>query len=366
MKHSIPSVKKQAKISTKQSDTPSLVELGWKPFFAQQLSLDELTDLTVGRIIEQHRSSLIVLSEQGQHSLIKTINTEPVCVGDWVLFNNDNKLIRSLERQSLFQRKAPGTKVTTQLIAANIDSLIIVCSLNHDFNLNRIERYIAIAKEAQVEAIVALTKADLCDDADEKRVQVQALDQLMMVHTINALEPIELSVLEGYCQQGKTIAFLGSSGVGKSTIVNGLLGYQALSTGAIREDDSKGRHTTTYRALKVMPQGGILMDTPGMRELQLAECEQGVSETFSEITDLAQQCKFADCSHTTEPGCAIQQAITSGDLSDRRLSSYQKLMREQAFNSASLSERRAKDKAFGKMVNRVQHESKNLKQGLDN
>lgn len=347
--------------STIQLKTPSLVQLGWKPFFAQQLSIDESTDLIIGRIVEQHRNSLLALSEEGQHSLIKRPNTERLCVGDWVLFDKENRFVRLLERQSIFQRKAPGSKVITQLIAANIDSLIIVCSLNHDFNLNRIERYIAIAKEAHVEAIVVLTKADQCNDVDDKRQQVQALDPLMMVHTINALEPSELQTLESYCQQGTTIAFLGSSGVGKSTIVNGLLGYQALSTGAIRADDSKGRHTTTYRALKVLPQGGILMDTPGMRELQLAECEQGVNETFSEITALAQQCRFSDCGHTSEPNCAVQKALAGGELSSRRLSSYQKLLKEQAFNSATLSEKKAKEKTLGKMINRVQSEAKHRK-----
>lgn len=341
----------------------SLHQLGWKPFFGQQLSIEELEELSIGRIIEQHRSGVIALSEQGQHSLIKSPNSEQVCVGDWVLFDNEHRLVRLLDRQSLFQRKAPGSKVSSQLIAANVDSLIIVCSLNHDFNLNRIERYIAIAKEAQVEAIVVLTKADLCEDIDDKRQQVQALDPLMMVHPLNALVSTELQSLIPYCKQGNTVAFLGSSGVGKSTIVNGLLGYQALETGAIREDDSKGRHTTTYRALKVLPQGGLLMDTPGMRELQLAECQQGVNETFNEIVELAQQCKFSDCSHSTEPNCAVQNAIESGELSLRRLESYQKLMKEQAFNSASLSEKRAKDKAFGKMVNRVQSEATQIKKG---
>jgi len=340
---------------------PTLTELGWKPFFGQQLSLDEYTDRQLGRVIEQHRSKLLALSEQGQHSLIMPSNSERVCVGDWVLFDEENRLIRVLDRQSLFQRKAPGSKVTTQLIAANVDSLMIVCSLNNDFNLNRIERYLAIAKEAQVEPIVVLTKADQCSDVDVKQQQVQKLDPLMMIHAINALEPRDLIALTAYCKIGNTIAFLGSSGVGKSTIVNGLLGYQALDTGTIREDDSKGRHTTTYRALKVLPQGGLLMDTPGMRELQLAECEQGVNETFSEIMTLATQCRFSDCQHESEPHCAVQQAITSGELELRRLTSYQKLMKEQAFNSASLSEKKAKDKAFGKLINRVQSEAKNLK-----
>lgn len=341
---------------------PTLMQLGWKPFFGQQLSIEEYSELQLGRIVEQHRDKLVVLSEQGPQRLTMSANNERVCVGDWVLFDKENRLIRVLERQSIFQRKAPGSKVTTQLIAANVDSLMIVCSLNNDFNLNRIERYLAIAKEAQVEPIVILTKADQCNDADVKQQQVQALDPLMMVHALNALDPNEILPLIGYCKEGKTLAFLGSSGVGKSTLVNGLLGYQALDTASIREDDSKGRHTTTYRALKLLPQGGLLMDTPGMRELQLAECEQGVSETFSEIIALASQCRFSNCQHESEPGCAIQQAISTGELELRRFNSYQKLIKEQAFNSATLSEKKAKDRTFGKMVNRVQREAKQRKQ----
>ncbi len=219
---------------------------------------------------------------------------------------------------------------------------MIVCSLNNDFNLSRIERYLAIAKEAEVEPVIVLTKADLCDDVDDKYDQVQKLNRMMSVYTVNALDTDDLIALHSYCKNGNTVAFLGSSGVGKLTLVNGLLGFEALKTGGVREDDSKGRHTTTHRTLKLMPLGGLLMDTPGMRELQLSDCEQGVSETFSEIRELALQCRFGDCSHNTEPGCAIQKALTTDLLDERRFASYQKLMREQAFNGATLAEKKAK------------------------
>ena len=343
--------------------TPSLIQLGWRPYFQQQLTLEELTEFTIGRVIEQHRSGPVVMNEQGQLSLTQSPNCDRVCVGDWVLFDEQHRLHRSLDRQSLFRRKAPGSKVDTQLIAANIDSVFIVCSLNDDFNLSRIERYLAVAKEADVEPVVVLTKADLCREAEAKRQKVQSLDPFMMVHAINTLDNTHLSELNHYCKEGKTIAFLGSSGVGKSTLVNGLMGSVVMDTGTIREDDSKGRHTTTFRAIKWLPQGGLLMDTPGMRELQLSDCEQGVSETFGEITELAEQCRFSDCQHESEPGCAIQKALSEGTLEVRRFTSYQKLMREQAFNSATLAEKRAKDKAFGKMVNTVQSESRYLKKG---
>lgn len=341
--------------------TPTLEQLGWKPFFQQQLSLEELSELNIARVIEQHRSNTIGLSLKGQVDLINSINNEKVCVGDWVLFDEENRIARLIERQSLFERKAPGTQVRTQLIAVNIDILFIVCSLNQDFNLNRIERYLAIAHEAKVTPVVVLTKADQCNEVEDKIAQVQHLDTLMMVFAINTLDKSALKPLASYCQKGDTIAFLGSSGVGKSTLVNGLLGYQALETGAIREDDSKGRHTTTYRTLKILPKGGILMDTPGMRELQLSDCEAGVQETFSEIIELARQCRFKNCQHIPEPNCAIQSALEAGKLSQRRFDSYQKLLKEQAFNGASLAERKAKDKSFGKMIHRVQNEAKHLK-----
>ncbi|KIE22568.1 GTPase RsgA [Vibrio sinaloensis] len=345
------------------SEHPSLQQLGWKPYFQQQLDLTELETQSIGRVVEQHRSQVIVMTDSGRVTLTLTPKSDRVCVGDWVTFDDQHRLSRVLERRSLFQRKAAGSKLDTQLIAANIDSVFIVCSLNDDFNLNRIERYLALAKEAEVEPIVVLTKADQCEEVSEKQSKVQKLDPLLLVHAINALDAEHLNELSGYCATGKTIALLGSSGVGKSTLVNGLMGNETMATGTIREDDSKGRHTTTYRSLQWLPHGGLLMDTPGMRELQLSACEQGISEAFSEITELAEQCKFSDCSHTSEPGCAILRALEEGKLEQRRLDSYLKLMREQAFNSATLAEKRAKDKAFGKMVNTVQQQSRSFKQG---
>lgn len=343
--------------------TPTLQQLGWKPFFQQQLSLDELSDLTTGRVIEQHRDRIVVMSPKGQLNLTLMSIDERICVGDWVLFDDTLRVRRSLERQSLFERKAPGSKVSAQLIAANIDTVMIVCSLNQDFSLNRIERYLAIAREAMVEPVVILTKADLCEEADIKRLQVQELDPMLVVYAINALDSHEIEQLESYCRDGRTLAFLGSSGVGKSTLVNNLLGFESQQTGGVREEDCKGRHTTTHRALKVLPQGGILMDTPGMRELQLGSCELGVNETFREITDLADMCRFSDCTHTSEPGCAVQQAIRGGFLLERRLVSYQKLMREQALNGASLTEKRSKNKALGKLINSTQNASRRYKKG---
>ncbi|NLS11947.1 ribosome small subunit-dependent GTPase A [Vibrio sp. SM6] len=345
------------------SEIPTLQQLGWKPFFQQQLSLEDLTEYHIGRVIEQHRDRVVVMFEQGQKSVTFTSTDDRVCVGDWLLFDAQNRMHRRLERQSLFERKAPGSKVDTQLIASNIDTVMIVSSLNHDFSLCRIERYLTLAREAMVEPVILLTKADLCESADEKRAQVQQLDPLLDVRTLNALDEHDIQSLGTYCHQGKTLAFLGSSGVGKSTLVNGLLGFESMQTGSIREEDSKGRHTTTHRALKLLPNGGLLMDTPGMRELQLGSSEQGVSETFAEISALASQCRFSDCSHQNEPGCAVQRALERGDLTERRLNSYQKLLQEQAVNGATLAEKRSKDKALGKLISSAQSATKKYKKG---
>lgn len=342
---------------------PTLQQLGWKPFFQQQLSLDELSDFHIGRIVEQHRSRIIALSEQGQKILIVTPSTEKICVGDWVLFDDDLKIVRLLERQALFQRKSPGSKLNTQLIASNIDTVMIVSSLNQDFSLSRIERYLAIAKEAQVDPVIVLTKADLCDDADDRRMQVQKLNSSLSVYALSALAPDDVEQLNLYCRSGQTLAFLGSSGVGKSTLVNSLLGSDEQKTSEIRDDDSKGRHTTTHRALKLLAKGGLLIDTPGMRELQLTDCEQGVNETFAEILELTKQCRFHDCQHVAEPGCAVLAAFDAGVIDARRLTNYQKLLREQAFNNASLREKHSKEKALGKLIHNTQVASRQAKKG---
>jgi ribosome biogenesis GTPase len=342
----------------------SLSQLGWQPFFQQQLTLDDYDGNIVARVTAHHRSQYNLITEQGEISLAIHADFPSLTVGDWIILDSEQRFVRELDRSSFFSRKAPGSKVARQYIAANVDTLFIVCSLNQDFNLSRIERYLVLANEAQVEPVIVLTKADLCDDVDEKKAQVQSLDPLLMIESVNALSQDDVSKLSQWCNAGQTVAFLGSSGVGKSTLVNSLMGGEAQATGGIREDDSKGRHTTTSRSIHFLPTGGVLIDTPGMRELQLADSEHGVSETFSDIETLAEQCRFSNCHHENEPGCAIQAALTAGEIDQRRLNNYFKLLREQARNGASLAELRSKNKALGKMYRSIQSESRHRKKGF--
>lgn len=341
----------------------SLASHGWQPFFQQQLSLDEWESALPARIIEQHKSVLELATEAGHQTLSISHSMPTLAVGDWILLNTDGSFLRLLERKSCFRRKAAGSKVSEQLIAANVDTAFIVCSLNDDFNLNRIERYLSIVHDAGAEPVVVLSKVDLCANPEALRVQVQALDSMLLVETVNSFDADSTAVLEPWCQPGKTIVLLGSSGAGKSTLANTLLGQDLQLTAAIREQDAKGRHTTTRRSLLAMPGGAILIDTPGMRELQLADCQDGVAATFADIEALARACRFGNCQHDSEPGCAVTAAIGSGDLDERRFMNYQKLLREQAVNAASLAERRADDRELGKYYRRVLRQSNKLKRG---
>ncbi|PAU39985.1 ribosome small subunit-dependent GTPase A [Vibrio coralliilyticus] len=342
----------------------NLPQLGWNNLFQQQLTLEELEHSRVARVVEHHRSGYKLLSEDGETTLAIHKSLPMMTVGDWLLLDKQGGFERLLDRQSLFARKAAGSKVAEQLIAANVSTLFIVCALNDDFNLSRIERYLATSNEAEVEPVIVLTKADLVIDAEEKRQQVQQLDPLLMVEMLNALDGEQYTSLSSWCKSGSTVAFMGSSGVGKSTLVNGLLGESVQLTGGIRESDSKGRHTTTGRSMHFLPSGGVLIDTPGMRELQLFDCADGVAETFSDIEVLAEKCRFSDCQHDREPGCAVINAIETGQLEQRRLNNYLKLMREQQRNSATLAERCASYKQQTKMYRNIQTASRSRKQSL--
>ncbi len=340
-------------------ERPTIETLGWQPCFAQQISLEELTETPPVRVIEVHRSGLHVVGNDIDTTIAPI---SKVTVGDWLLYDaQDSGASRVLERKSLLKRRAPGTERVAQLIAANIDTAFIVTSCNQDFNVARLERYIALILEAEITPVIILTKSDLAVSAAEYLAQAQAISELVQVVVLDARGDEPKVKLAPWCVPGKTVAFLGSSGVGKSTLTNALTGTQLIETQAIREDDDKGRHTTTRRQLHVVPGGCVVLDTPGMRELQLTDVAAGIENLFADLHSLAGQCKFNDCAHDAEPGCAVLKALDEGAIDAARLGRWRKLMAEEEFNSASLSERKSKDKAFGKTVRMIQKQSKRRK-----
>lgn len=330
-----------------QNDPP-LKRLGWQPYFAQQTSVDELADTPPVRIVEVHRNALHVIGDDIDE-LIPPLSD--ATVGDWVLLNREQaQTSHVLERKSIIQRRAPGSDRQIQLIAANIDTAFIVSSFNQDFNVARLERYIALALDADITPVIILTKADLTDTPQDYLDQARAISDLITVVALDARGDEPREKLAEWCKPGQTVAFLGSSGVGKSTLTNALIGNQLIETQAIREDDAKGRHTTSTRQLHGIPEGCMVLDTPGMRELQLTDAISGIGDLFSDIRDFANQCRFRDCQHETEPGCAVLSALERGDIDTARLKRWRKLIAEEAFNSANLAQRRKKDKEFGKMI----------------
>ena len=261
-----------------------------------------------------------------------TILSDYPAVGNFVLVNwnesGNSSIIESLlPRKSAFIRKAAGEPQQEQIVAANIDTVFLCMALNHDFNLRRLERYISIAWDSGAMPVVVLTKSDLCDDLEQKLSEVSSVAFGVDVLVTTSTEENGYKVLLPFISEGKTIAFIESSGVGKSTLINRLLGKDQLKTNGLRNDD-KGRHTTTHRELFLLPSGGMVVDTPGMREFGMWDNDTGIEKTFADIEELAAQCKFRNCTHTNEPGCAIRSALEMGELEMNRWQSYQKLKAE--------------------------------------
>lgn len=288
------------------------------------------------RVTAVHRARIEALGEMGAVDLIpaSTLSTSTVAVGDWVVVQGGVAL-RVLDRHSLVARKAAGSSVARQVIAANLDALFIVSSCNADFNAGRMERFLVLAASAGVEPVVVLTKADTAENPESFVAQAKALKSGLAVVLMDAKRGDVRGQLAPWCGAGQTVALLGSSGVGKTTIANALTGG-AAAVQEVRDDDAKGRHTTTGRYLVAMTDGGWLIDTPGMREVQLSDAYDGIGLFFDDLTALSLTCKFRNCRHAGEPGCAVQGAIAAGDLDPARLVRWQKLLAEDGTNTATM------------------------------
>ncbi|MCM2280247.1 MAG: ribosome small subunit-dependent GTPase A [Bdellovibrionaceae bacterium] len=320
-------------------DFEFLTDLGWDPHFSIQLASDEPGQ--PGRVISTAKRLFQVLvgpdqvlraEVSGRFAHVAASASDFPSVGDWVMveaLDTSRGIIhRLLDRKTLLVRKVAGAELKEQVLAANVDTAFIVSSLNQDFNLRRIERYLTLILLSGARPVVLLTKADLCADPEPMVAEVQTLAQELVALPVSSRTGQGLDAVRAYLNPGSTSVLLGSSGVGKSTLINALFGAEVAKTGEIRDDDDKGRHTTTARHLLRSPTGALMIDTPGMRELQVWDDGQGIEAVFQDIESLALQCKFTDCLHNSEPGCRVREALASGTLTPDRLENYRKLQRE--------------------------------------
>ncbi|ERJ11692.1 ribosome small subunit-dependent GTPase A [Haloplasma contractile] len=312
----------------------------------------EFKEYVLGRIADQNKGlyhvwteNNAVLSEpKGSLTYHATSGVDLPTIGDWVIIDRDsnetgNAIIHSvLPRHSLIKRKVAGFESNEQLIASNVDVVFICMALNNDFNLRRLERYIVVAYDSGARPVILLTKNDLCDDLDAKLADIETIAYGIDILVTSGLENAGVDEITNYLKPNKTGVFIGSSGVGKSTLINRLLGETVQVTKVLRNDD-KGKHTTTNKTLFELPDGGLIMDTPGMRELGLLDVSESVSQSFSDIEALALRCKFSDCNHNTEPGCMIKKAIEDGDLSEERYNNYLKLQKEAEYMESKVNKR---------------------------
>lgn len=330
----------------------TLLELGWNLHFSDQLSAEDHRTCVPVRVMSVHRGKITVAGEGLEASMPSILPAskgpeDRPTVGDWLLAERDGLApVRVLERSSLFKRPAPGDDNRIQLIAANVDTLFIVTSCNADFNIARIERYLVLARDVGVRPVVVLTKADLIDSPEDFVEAASAIQSGLQVELINGRDRQSVSQLADFCRLGETVALVGSSGVGKSTLINTLRNLDEIETQAVRESDGKGLHTTSVRTMHRLGSGaeggGWLVDTPGMRELQMSEVAAGVAEVFDDIVALTLECRFTNCTHSDEPGCAVRDAMESGQLSALRFDRWRKLSLEESTNSDIAEARRAR------------------------
>ncbi|MGE5402482.1 MAG: ribosome small subunit-dependent GTPase A [Ignavibacteriales bacterium] len=349
-----------------------LISLGWNSYFQQQYN--DVTNgvaLVPGRIAVENKHRYVVLCEYGELNaevsgkllfMSESVSELPK-VGDWVLmsvFPDENKGIihHCLDRKTRFSRKQAGMKFEEQIIAANIDILFIVQGLDNNYNLRRLERYLVMAKNGNIEPVIILSKADLCNSIEVKVREVEQIAGGNRILTVSAYSGQGIDQLESIVSKNLTCAFVGSSGTGKSTLINTLAGEHLQHTSETREKDSRGRHTTTKRELIILSNGGILIDTPGMREFYLWAVDDSLEETFNEIEIISQNCMFSDCRHLVEKGCAVLEALDNGTISRERYNSYVKLSKEREFLESKTDldaflKRKKRDKDRQKMIKQI-------------
>ncbi len=311
-----------------------LSDLGWNPRLETGFQQYRSEGLAPARVAREDREQYLVYTEAGElraqisgkFRFAATGRADFPAVGDWVALEGAT-IHAVLPRASKFSRKVAGVKTEEQIVAANVDTLFIVCGLDGDFNPRRVERYLAPAWDSGATPVIVLNKADVCDNIAALIAEVELIAAGITVHPVSAIDG-DVDSVRRYCVRGRTIALVGSSGVGKSTLINALLGETRQDTGDVSKHLDRGRHTTTNRELIVLPTGGLIIDNPGMRELQLWGDETGVDETFTDIAQLAALCRFRDCRHESEPDCAVQSALADGTLDEERYRSYLKLKRE--------------------------------------
>jgi ribosome biogenesis GTPase / thiamine phosphate phosphatase len=316
-------------------DGLTLDDFGWCSFFQDQLGVGDAGTLPV-RVVAVHRDALDVAGpgfEGRIAGLSRRDDGQTATIGDWLLIDDARRAVRLLERRSVLTRKSAGTARRVQLLAANVDTMLLLTSANQDFNPARLERFLALASEARVTPVVLITKADLTADVAPYIAAVRDLMPGISVEAFDARSPDAARQLSPWFVRGKTLVLLGSSGVGKSTLVNSLMGRLLQETQGVRGADDKGRHTTSGRSLHLLANGAWLIDTPGIRELQLIDAAEGIDEVFEDVVQTAASCRFSNCSHTNEPGCAVQAALNSGALDAPRLARYRKLQGEERENA---------------------------------